>query len=70
MKFEQKHYDYNEFTGEKLGVIETVVVETEEIELSAIIETFERFLKACGYHFDGKLDVLPLDIIYGVSNNE
>lgn len=56
MKFEQKVYDYDEFTGRQLNVVETIVMETEAITLSEILDTFERFLKACDYHFDGKLD--------------
>ena len=56
MKFEHKVYDYNDFTGSRLNVIETIVVETEAVTLTEIVDAFERFLKACDFHFEGKLD--------------
>lgn len=27
--------------------------------LSDVIDSFERFLKACGYYFDGHLEIVP-----------
>ena len=59
MKFEQKHYDYNDFTGKKNEApVETIVVETEAITLPEVVDAFERFLKACGFYFNGKLDIV------------
>lgn len=61
MRFEHKVYDYDEFTGRQLNVVETIVIETEAVTLTEIIDAFERFLKACDYHFDGKLDFVGED---------
>jgi hypothetical protein len=37
---------------------DSVVVITEEVFLPKILETFERFLKGVGYHFDGVVDIV------------
>jgi len=29
--------------------------------LSDILESFERFLRACGYYFDGHLEIVDID---------
>ncbi len=62
MRFEHKHYDYENFTGKKIETpLETIVMETEAITLHEVIDTFERFLKACGFIFNGKLDFVEND---------
>ena len=39
-------------------VKETVTIEIHEgSSLSEVLDTFERFLKACGYHFDGNVTI-------------
>ena len=59
MRFEHKHYDYNNFTGKRIETpVETIVLETESILLPDVINAFERFLRACGFYFNGKLDIV------------
>ena len=59
MRFEHKHYDYDNFTGKKIEApIETIVMETNAVTITEVIDTFERFLKACGFYFNGKLDIV------------
>lgn len=62
MRFEHKHYDYDEFTGKRIEKpVETIVMVTEAITLPEVVDTFERFLKACGYSFEGKLDLVEIE---------
>ena len=44
MRFEQKHKHVK------------IVIETDEVTLPEIIQTFSDFLKGCGFVFDGRLD--------------
>ena len=61
MKFTKTHTDWN---GEFL---ETISMEMrEDAHIDDVIETFSRFLKAVGYHFNGELQIVyqekdPLD---------
>jgi len=61
MKFTKTHNDWN---GEFL---ETISMEMrEDAHIDDVIETFSRFLKAVGYHFNGELQIVyqekdPLD---------
>ncbi len=44
------------------AIAETVVVSIPAFaSLSTVLESFERFLRGCGYEFDGVLDVVPHD---------
>ena len=53
MKFTKTHNDWN---GQFL---ETVSMEMrEDAHIDDVIETFSRFLKAVGYHFDGELQIV------------
>jgi len=70
MKFEHTHYNYDHITGKKLGVLETIVIETEADSLSEVVDSFERFLKAVGYSFSGKLEFLSEEELFGVNNND
>ena len=62
MKFTKTHNDWN---GEFL---ETITMEMrEDAHIDDVLETFSRFLKAVGYHFNGQLQIIdqedfdPLD---------
>ena len=53
MKFTKTHTDWN---GEFL---ETISMEMrEDAHIDDVVETFSRFLKAVGYHFDGELQII------------
>lgn len=34
------------------------IVQSDDSDLSAVIEEFERFLRGCGYSFNGSLDIV------------
>lgn len=36
----------------------TVIIKSESVVLQDILEDFEEFLKACGFNFDGHLDIV------------
>lgn len=36
----------------------TITYESESIILHELLEDFEHFLKACGYHFDGHIEIV------------
>jgi len=38
--------------------ISSITIEVDTPDLLKIIEEFEVFLKACGFHFDGHLDIV------------
>jgi hypothetical protein len=50
----------NQFVDELL-----VVQECKVESLPEVLENFEMFLRGCGYHFDGVLDIVPTDEYYG-----
>jgi hypothetical protein len=53
MKFTKTHTDWN---GEFL---ETISMEMrEDAQIDDVLETFSRFLKAVGYHFDGEIQIV------------
>jgi hypothetical protein len=43
---------------------------TDQATLTELLDSFEAFLKACGYHFDGKLDIIPEEEYYGSNDND
>jgi len=38
---------------------ESITVRAEMESLPQVLETIERFLRGCGYQFDGELDIIP-----------
>lgn len=36
----------------------TLAMQGEGHSLTAVLEEFEAFLKACGYHFNGRIDIV------------
>lgn len=69
LKCEQ--YNYHDLTGRKAGVDTTITHEIEEAaELSKVLEGVEMFLRGCGFHFDGVLDIVPHDVIMEVKKDE
>lgn len=65
MKFTLKceQSDYDNFTGEVIGVAKTVTHEFRGEELSEILENMESFLRGSGFVFDGNLDILEKIVI-------
>lgn len=49
---EEQQLPYSEYRSEK------ITIETKAVGLDSVIETFERFLRASGYHFTGRLDIV------------
>jgi hypothetical protein len=56
--FTCEHFDYDDFTGDKLGVIAKNTTEFEADDLDSMIESFESFLRGAGYNFDGNLQIV------------
>lgn len=54
-----------EHDGPFSNIIGRVHHETMNETLGEIIEDFELFLKGCGFNFDGKLDIVPMENYYG-----
>ena len=38
---------------------ECITMRAEMESLPQVLETLERFLRGCGFHFDGELDIIP-----------
>jgi hypothetical protein len=47
-----------------------VSVSTNSITLEPLLDTFESFLKACGYVFSGKLEIVDDEIIQPIALEE
>ena len=56
--FTCEHFDYNNFTGDELGVGSKHTTEFRADDLTTMLENFEMFLRGAGFHFDGVLDVV------------
>ena len=52
----QFKYTYNETDLEELSPLEVTFEMPAEISLTQMLYNFERYLQACGFVFDGKLD--------------
>jgi hypothetical protein len=53
----QKHA-YDEFTGDMIGVKSSITQEFSSEELDEVLEEFENFLRASGFKFDGRLEIV------------
>lgn len=51
------HFTYNH--GEGTNFKSSIALHTEETQLAGLLEAFEDYLRGCGYHFDGKLAIVP-----------
>ena len=40
---------------------ECITMRAEMESLPQVLETLERFLRGCGFHFDGELDIIPTE---------
>lgn len=56
-----EQFDYDEFTGDKIGLLSKTTKEINSEELYVILENFESFLKASGFRFDGHLEIVGED---------
>jgi hypothetical protein len=56
-----EQFDYDEFTGDKIGVLSKTTKEISSEELYVILENFESFLKGSGFRFDGHLEIIEED---------
>jgi hypothetical protein len=56
-----EQFDYDEFTGDKIGVSSKTTKEFNSEELDVILENFESFLKASGFRFNGHLEIVEED---------
>jgi hypothetical protein len=50
-----RHQFNNEYDGD------SVCVNVEAVELHEILNAFERYLRACGFHFDGHVTICQED---------
>lgn len=49
---------------------ESVSVRAPLADLPTVLESLERFLRACGYQFDGVLDIIDEDTLQSTLNKE
>jgi len=56
--FTCEHFDYNNFTGDEMGVASKHTTEFHADDLTTMLENFESFLRGAGFHFDGVIDVV------------
>jgi hypothetical protein len=68
--FTCEHYKYDDFTGDKYGVESKTVQESTPEDLSELIKNFELFLRGCGFHFDGQLDIVEEDFLENICLSE
>jgi hypothetical protein len=55
--FTCEHFEYDDFTGDEVGIASKTTTEFRADELTTMLENFESFLRASGYHFDGYLTI-------------
>ncbi len=70
MKFEHVNYTFDNYSGKKLEPLETVTIETHSYELDEVLECFERFLRGCGYSFDGHIDIVKDNYEIQIQEND
>ena len=46
-----------------------IIHTTDGDTLPDVCEAFQDFLRGCGYHFDGEIEVVPNEEIYGEPND-
>jgi hypothetical protein len=56
--FTCEHFQYDDFTGDKIGVSSKITKEFNSEELNLIIENFESFLRGAGFQFNGELSIV------------
>jgi hypothetical protein len=56
--FTCEHFEYDDFTGDKIGVSSKTTKEFNSEELNSIIENFESFLRGVGFQFNGELSIV------------
>ena len=59
--FTCEHFDYNNFTGDEIGVASKHSTEFRADTLETMLENFEMFLRGAGFQFDGVIDVVESD---------
>jgi hypothetical protein len=69
--FTCEHFEYDNFTGDKVGVASKTTTEFQTVDLSTMLENFESFLRASGFHFDGQLEIVhPDDYCVDIESTE
>lgn len=59
--FTCEHFSYNDFTGDEENITTKHTTQFRADDLTTMLENFESFLRGAGFHFDGALDIVPID---------
>jgi hypothetical protein len=61
MKDYREQYTFTKISSENGRAVSSNNVQFEEVYLDDIIQNFESFLKGCGFHFNGQLQIVSED---------
>jgi len=66
----QFKYTYTDTNLEEISPVEITFDMPGEVTITQMLYNFESYLKACGFVFDGHLEMVPEDLGYDLEDEE